>query len=278
MLYNILMDTFKEIHQLITKNPIFNSLVIVIICLFFYMIASRVLKKIESRSGASKAIRRGRTYANLAGSILRYVFLILTFILILQANGVNVDSLLAGIGIVGVLIGLAAQDFMKDIIRGVTIISDDYFAVGDLVRYGTGDDDEGRVISIGIRTTKIKNSINGRIISMSNRNIEKAEVIPARTSITLPLPYELKVEEADKILTDIAAKIATDENITECNYLGIKKLSDSAIEHLLTIMCLPEARGKARRTAYRIALLELEKAGISIPYPQMDVHQKSLKK
>ncbi len=268
------MEQFQEIHKLITENPIFNSLVIVIICIIFYLLAQGILKKIESRSGASKAIRRGRTYANLVGSLLRYVFLILTLILILQANGINVDSLLAGIGIVGVLIGLAAQDFMKDIIRGITIISDDYFAVGDLVRYGTGDDDEGRVLSIGIRTTKVKNSINGRIISISNRNIEKAEVIPARTAITLPLPYELKVEEAEKILTDIAAKIATDENITECNYLGIKKLGDSAIEHLLTIMCLPEARAKSRRVAYRTALLELEKRGISIPYPQMDVHNK----
>ncbi|MBR1939476.1 mechanosensitive ion channel family protein [Candidatus Saccharibacteria bacterium] len=268
------MDKFNEIHKLITTNPLFNSLVIVIICIIFYIIAPGVMKRIELRNGSTKAVRRGRTYAHLISSLLKYVFLTIAIILVLQANGVNVDSMLAGIGIMGAIIGLAAQDFMKDIIRGITIISDDYFAVGDLVKYGDGDDNEGRVLSIGIRTTKVKNIINGRIISVSNRNIEKAEILPARTSITLPLPYELKVAESDKIMTDIAAKIATDENITECNYLGITSLGDSAINHLLVIVCLPEARLAARRSAYRTALLELERAGISVPYPQMDVHSK----
>jgi small-conductance mechanosensitive channel len=268
------MEQFNEIHKLITENPIFNSLVIVIICMVFYMIARGILKKIENRNGSTKTIRRGRTYANLASSILGYFFFILTIILVLQANGVNVNSMLAGIGIIGALVGLAAQDFMKDIIRGITIISDDYFAVGDIVKYGDLEDEEGRVLSIGIRTTKIKNIRNGRIIAVSNRNIEKAELMPARTSITLPLPYELKVAESDKLLTEIAAKIATDENVTECNYLGITSLGDSAINHLLVIMCQPESRLKARRVAYRTALLELERAGISVPYAQIDIHSK----
>ncbi len=268
------MDKFNEIHKLITENPIFNSLVILIICLIFYIIARSILRKIENRNGNTKVIRRGRTYANLARSVLRYIFITITIILILQANGVNVNSMLAGIGIAGVMVGLAAQDFMKDIIRGVTIISDDYFAVGDIVKYGDAEDEEGRVLSIGIRTTKIKNMRNGRIIAVANRNIEKAELVPARTSITLPLPYELKVADADKLLADIAAKIATDENVTECNYLGITSLGESAVNHLLVIMCLPEARLKARRVAYRTALLELEKANISVPYTQIDIHNK----
>ena len=55
----------------------------------------------------------------------------------------------AGLGILGVIFGLAIQDWLKDIIRGSSILSDNYFAVGDVVKY---KDIEGKVLVIEIKT------------------------------------------------------------------------------------------------------------------------------
>ena len=77
--------------------------------------------------------------------------------------------MLAGVGIVSVIIGLAIQDALKDIIRGFSILSEEYFSVGDVVTYG---DITGKVLVLGLKTTKIKDISTENIISIANRNIE----------------------------------------------------------------------------------------------------------
>ena len=79
----------------------------------------------------------------------------LILFIILQINGVNVSSIIAGVGVVSVIIGLALQDALKDIIMGVNVLVDDYFSLGDIVKL---DDIEGKVVEIGIKNIKI--SIN----------------------------------------------------------------------------------------------------------------------
>ena len=90
-------------------------------------------------------------------NFIKYAFFIIVFILILQINGIDVSSMVAGLGVVGIIVGFIVQDAFKDIIRGVGIISDNYFKVGDIVKY---DSIEGKVISLGIKTTKIQDIRN----------------------------------------------------------------------------------------------------------------------
>ena len=97
-----------------------------------------------------------------------YVIIVITVLLILQINGINVSSLLAGVGIMGAVIGLAIQDWLKDIIRGTSILSDNYFSVGDIIRY---NGIEGKVVVIGLKTTKIQELKTGYIKSIANRKI-----------------------------------------------------------------------------------------------------------
>ena len=69
-------------------------------------------------------------------NVLRYLLLLVTILLILQINGINVTSLVAGLGIVSAVVGLALQDILKDVIMGLHILSGRFFSVGDAVRYG----------------------------------------------------------------------------------------------------------------------------------------------
>ena len=56
-----------------------------------------------------------------------YLLIIINIFAILQINGINVESILAGAGIIGIIFGFAVQDALKDIIRGMTILTDKYF-------------------------------------------------------------------------------------------------------------------------------------------------------
>ena len=64
------------------------------------------------------------------------------------------------------------------------------------------------------------------------------------------------------------------DKIQGATYLGVNELADSSIKYLIEIEANPSCKLQARRDALRIVLLKLEENGISVPYNQLDVHQK----
>ena len=140
---NEIIENIKKFFENEMNARIFNSIIAVLICLAIYKVILLVLKKIEKGyKNAEKEGKKGSTYFRLFKSTLRYVFFIAVVLILLQVNGVDLTSLFAGLGIVSVIVGLAIQDWLKDIIRGSSILSDNYFSVGDIVKY---KDIEGKV-------------------------------------------------------------------------------------------------------------------------------------
>ena len=93
----------------------------------------RFTEKITSTGALSG---RRQTYLALTLNFARGLLALLALILVLQIHGVNVSSLVAGLGIIGAIVGLALQDMLKDVIMGMNILTGEYFAVGDVVKYG----------------------------------------------------------------------------------------------------------------------------------------------
>ena len=255
----------------IKYEQIIGSIVVIIISVVLYKIIISLLTKGENNDNLHLD-KKGKTYIRLFKNIIRNVFIILTVVILLQINGVNISSILAGIGIVSVIIGLAIQDWLKDIIRGTTILTDHYFAVGDIVKF---NDIEGQVVVIGLRTTKVKDYITGNFVSIANRNIEKVEIVSAYSYINVPLPYELKLKDAEKIIDDILSDILQNvKEVISVKYLGVNELASSSINYLLQIESKPQVKRQVKRDSLRSTLLVLEKHKVSVPYNQLDIHQK----
>ena len=160
---------------------------------------------------------------------------------------------------------------MKDIIRGFVIISDNYYEIGDVIKFG---DNVGPVTSISLLTTKIQDINTMNIVSIANRNIDKVEVDPGYIYVQVPLPYELKVAEVEPILRDIAKKLQSHVNINSAAYQGITKFNDSSLDYQIVLTCDPTVRPQARRDALHTITTTLEEHKISIPYHQLDIHTK----
>ena len=266
------MEKFNIFWEELMQNKLVESAIVILASLLIYTIVHRIIVRSEKRAHGLKNLGRSRTYIRLILSIVRYVFIIITILTLLQVNGVDVSSILAGLGLAGVIVGLAVQDALKDIIRGFSIVSDHYFSVGDVIKYN--DQQEGTVLEIGLRSTKLKSITNGCTVTIANRTIEKVEQCSNATSIRLPLPYELSITKAEAIIAEIIAELEQDELVTSATYLGITELSSSSIDYLISMKTKSEYRRKVRRMAYRTALLVLEKHNISVPYEQLDIHSK----
>ena len=262
--------------ELFFKNPlivkIFWSLIAILVNVLLYeIIMNIIVKNIEKK--AIKALQKNKiqTYVNLIKSITRYVFILIAILSILQIFEFNITSIIAGVGVLGVVFGLAIQDFLKDIIRGSSILSDDYFQVGDIVKY---KDVEGKVLALGLKTTKIKDIRTNNIVSIANRNIEQIEIVSDVIYVKIPMPYEVPLKKAEKAVNDIIVLAKEYDTIQDCIYKGVTELADSSIEYYIQIKCNPINKFQAKRDANRSILLGLEKNKINVPYNQIDVHQK----
>ncbi len=266
------MNNIIEFLKKLPQSNIINSLIIIIISFFIYKLFSRILSKSEKHAINNKRLNnKGKTYFRLINSVLKYIFLIITVLLILQINGVNVSSLLAGLGILSVIIGLAVQDALKDIIRGSSILSDDYFSVGDIIKY---NDITGKVLVIGLKTTKVQDILTDNIVSIANRNIEQVEIISNSLYVNFPMPYEVSINTAEKVIDEIVNEISEYDNVEDVTYKGVSELANSGINYLIKITCPPEKKYQIKRDTLGCILQILAKHKINIPYTQIEIHQK----
>lgn len=249
---------------------IIYSLIVIIIAIILYNIIIKIVERLFDDNKIFNS-KKTKTYIRLIRSINRYIFIVIVILMILNIYGVDVSSMLAGIGIISVIIGLAIQDFLKDIIRGSSIISDNYFSVGDVIKY---KDIEGKVLVVGLKTTKIQALATGNIFSIANRNIEEVELLSKFIYVRVPLPYELKLNEQRKVVSDVVEIIKKDELIEDCANIGLTELADSKIEYLLKVTCNPENKLQVRRNTLEHIIEGLELNNIDVPYNQIDVHQK----
>ena len=263
------MENFINI---LSQSKIISSIVIIIISIVIYRLVKKIFARSEKNSKINNKLnKKSKTYIKMTNSIIRAIFIIVTILVLLQINGVDVSSMLAGVGIASVIIGLAVQDALKDVIRGLNIISDSYFAIGDVVTYG---EFTGKVISIGLRTTKLQDIATDNIISIANRNIEQIQIVSNSLYINFPMPYELPVDRAEEVIKDMIEKIKELNDVQDATYKGVKELADSSIKYLLKIGCFPEKRLQVGRDVRGCILRVLENNNIQVPYNQIDVHQK----
>ena len=268
MTYKVFFDTLFKI----LSNRFVKSVIVIIVCFAVYKAVSALLTVRGQR--LKKLDRKKReTYVHLINSIMKYAVLVFAFFALLAVNNININSMLAGLGIAGIILGVAVQDALKDIIRGFDIVSDDYFKVGDLVEI---NGIEGIITEIGIKTTKMKAIKTDNIVSVPNREIADAALVSKFVYIDIPLPYEISVQKAKSAVSEICKKVEATAEVKSCDYLGVNKLDDSSVNHLIKIECKNNAkRLQIRRDALACALSVLETLKIAVPYKQIDIYTKN---
>lgn len=147
---------------------------------------------------------------------------------------VNVASLIAGLGIGGIAIALAAKDTIENLLGSFTIFLDKPFAVGDQIRVGTSI---GKVERIGFRSTQIRTQEktiitvpNKKMIDMEVENISLRQMIRAAYPITIQ--YSTGANETEMLCSHLKSYLASREDVSKdpSPVVRIERLGDSGIE------------------------------------------------
>lgn len=227
-------------------------------------------KGMETLLARSSGKSRYANNARVAMSLMKYLLVLITVIFVLEINGVNVSSLVAGLGVAGIVVGFALQDMLKDIVMGANILMDDFFSAGDIVSYGSIA--LGEVVSFNMKATRIRDLDNGNVVTVSNRNITEITRVSDWQIITVPAPYEEHAERMRAVCAAIAEEAAELDPVRACSFLGTGALAESCIEYKLKVISDPAEKFAARRAVLGLIQDVFERENITIPYTQVDVH------
>lgn len=204
-----------------------NAVALFIIFKVINMIDRRIINKIQSQESNSPLLR----FVPIIMKIIKFILIFIAITGILQTQGYSISSIIAGFGIGGLAVGMAAKDTLANIFGSISLLSDKVYKIGDYVKI---DGIEGYVEDISIRSTKIRD-LDNFLINVPNNlaaNVKVTNVSQAfkrLLKVTFGVTYSTsdeKIEQAKQILTDIGKN---HKDIHKDFTIAIHDLGDSSI-------------------------------------------------
>ncbi|MGE7205327.1 mechanosensitive ion channel family protein [Sphingomonas sp. NPDC019816] len=248
---------------------------------FFFVIASAFQTAIWARELILGTIEHRTSSEHYSGEALlsamglirllvTAVLFAIALVVVLDNLGVNVTGLVAGLGVGGIAIGLAAQGIFGDLFAALAIIFDRPFRRGDKISY---DSTSGIIESIGLKSTRIR-AFTGELRIISNRNLLDKEIQNTtvrnhvRLQLTIGVAYETPPDTLAK-LPGILTEVVEAEGAT-VSRAGFDSFGGSSLDFALWFDVPGDDWPTAHDTRNRVLVSMMRRfaaEGISIPYP-----------
>ena len=240
------------------------------------LIIARMISNAVNRLMISRNI--DATVADFISALARYAIIAFTLIAALGRVGVQTASVIAVLGAAGLAVGLALQGSLSNLAAGVLLVLFRPFRAGEYVDLGGV---AGTVQSVQIFSTTMRTA-DGKIIVIPNGKIIAGNIInfsrePARRNeFIIGVAYDSDIDQVKQILTDI---IQSDDRILKDREMTVRlnELGASSINFVVRVWSNSGDLQNVYWDVLERIKRESDAAGISFPYPQMDVNFKRVK-
>jgi len=227
---------------------------------------------------ASKA-EQNRAIANalhLIQLFARVVVWSIAVLLILNNLGFDITALVAGLGIGGIAVALAAQNILGDLFASLAIVLDQPFVVGDFVILG---DKSGTIERIGIKTTRIR-SLSGEELIVSNADLLASRIhnykrmAQRRVVFTIGITYQTPADQVEK-LPGMLRAIVEAQDLVRFDRAHFARYGDFALIYEVVYWVLSADYAAYMDAQQRINLAiyrQLQDEGIEFAYPTQTIH------
>ncbi|MEO1850496.1 MAG: mechanosensitive ion channel family protein [Psychrobacter sp.] len=229
--------------------------------------SGQIIHKVLQHYGLNASIEQ------LLKNILSVLLLVLGLASVMAQFGFDIVSLVAGLGIVGLAVGFAAQSTLANFIAGITILLEQSFQVGDWIHI---NDTEGRVVLIALRTTHILTRDNITVI-IPNSNVASSEVINLtsknfiRFDIRVRIAFENDIELARKEILQVLSNTDAVLNRPETS-ATVAEIGEYGVFFIVRFWVKPAAVAripKIKEVLQEEIKIAFDAANISTPYPHM---------
>ena len=213
------------------------------------------------------------TLVSFLDDIIYYVLMVVVLLTSLKQLGIDTTSFFAILGAAGLAIGLALKDSLGNFASGVMIIFFKPFKVGDFVEAGGT---AGTIVEVGIFNTEFKTPDNQKIIvpngAITGGNIKNVNAHDTRrVDLLVGIGYDDDIKKAKEVLTSIVSaneKVLKEEGIT----VAVSELADSSVNFVVRAWVNTPDYWDVKFALTESVKITFDKEGISIPYPQQDLH------
>jgi small conductance mechanosensitive channel len=242
-----------------------------------------------SRPGLRAALHKADFHEALihlmVDNLYRYAIMIVSLVMAADQLGINVGAALAGLGVVGIALGFAAQDSVANVISGIMIFWDKPFIVGDWIRT---EGNSGKVTEITLRSTRIRTNRNTYVV-IPNKSVIDAVLEnyskhgELRIDVPVGIAYKEDIRQAREVLLEAVRRIPGVMAQPQPDVV-VESLGDSSV-NLLVRAWIETADEMQPKTfvVVEASKLALDAAGIQIPYPHLqlfvdDVEERVIRK
>jgi len=251
----------------------------IVIALAIFIIGKILARKVTNitLSSLSKTGKIDETLEKFLSSVIYGILLVVVVLAALGQLGVETTSFIAILGAVGLAVGLAFKDTLSNISAGVMIIIFRPLQVGEFVEAGGAT---GVVEEINIFNTMMKTGDN-KVIIVSNANIIGGNIVnysrkeTRRVDLVFGIGYDDDLKLAKLTLEEI---LKSDTRILQDPaepFVAVKELGDSSVNFVTRSWVKSEDYWAVYFDTIEKVKLTFDQKGISIPYPQMDIHTKN---
>ena len=251
----------------------------VILALVVFIIGTRIVKwivKLLTKSMEKANAEQG--VVTFVSSVVRYALYFVLILMILSHFGVTASSVIAVLGSAGLTLGLALQGSLSNLAGGVLILLLKPFVVGDYI-IENADKQEGTVSEITIFYTKLL-TIDNKAIMIPNGTLSNTSIVNVtamkkrRLDLRFSVAYDSDIQKVKEILNRVAigdTAVLKDEDAS----VFVSELKESCIEMGARCWVKTEDYWPAKWRITENIKAEFDKAGICIPFPQMEITMKS---
>lgn len=243
-------------------------------------IVSRVLKHHKFANSVDQK-KRKQTLSVMFKTASTLIILVVAILVILTQLNIDIGALAAGAGLVGVIVGLGAQNVMKDILAGITIIAENQYRLGDIISlYADGKDVAGVVEDITVRVTRLRDLDgnrhiipNGSISVMSNLSFHFANV-----NVDVGVSYDTDIDHVEKVMNTVGVELANDPQwkahiFEPIQFFRLENFDDSAVRVKALGKVEPAQQWDVASEFRRRLKKAFEKEKIEIPFKQVVVRK-----
>ena len=245
------------------------AVIVLIVGIQIIKLLRRIVRKSMQRANADTGV------VQFVDSFLKAVLDILLFFMIASGFGLNTASIVALLGSAGVAIGLAVQGSLSNFAGGVLILLLKPFKVDDYIII-SGNANEGTVMEIQLFYTKLV-TVDNHVVIIPNGELTTSNIInmstlsERRINISVSIAYDADIRTAKEVIQSVLEQDAAVLKDKE-HFVFVDELADSGVNLKVRCWSRNEDYWETKWRLTENVKYALDEAGISIPFPQMDVH------
>ncbi len=280
------MNGLTKISEIVTEQQLvvagIRVLLVIVIALVALRVTSWVANRIDQKvivSGElqpSEGVKRRRTLTNLVKYSINVLILLVAVITVLHETGVDITPILAGAGIMGIVIGLGTQNLMRDVLGGMFVLMEHQYDVDDVISVAGVS---GKVEKVTLRMTRLRD-VEGSVHFVPNGQASVVTNLTkewTRATLDVEVAYKERVDRVIAVLKEVGEELGADPEwqpflLEPVEVPGVQLLGESGVQVRIFFKTQPDQKWNVTRELRRRIKNRFDAEGIEIPFPHRTVY------